>query len=134
MKDALVLWHRRTFDFGAMNVGSTLDIDVRERLELPAGVWGSLALRVYSTDFGGTSSTITVRLVNEAPSEREPDLDFAADADVVSLVVDDDTPTPGLLAVPVGLPFGPALRAVVRGTRATSRPITATLSASLVLR
>lgn len=134
MAKTMTLWPRRTFDFGAMAVGSRLDVQMCDRVPLPAGVWAALALRVYSTDFGGTTSTISVRLINEAPSDRDPELDFAADSDRLVAFVDDDTPTPGLLVLPVGLPFGPSLRAVVRGTRDSSRPITATLSACLVLR
>ena len=130
----LSLWPRRTFDFGALAVGLRLDVPMCDRIPIPAGVWGTLALRVYSADFGGTSSAISVRLTNVAPSERDPDVDFSADTDDVVAVVQNDTPTPTLLVVPVGLPLGPALRADVRGTRNSSRPITATLSACLVLR
>lgn len=130
----LSLWPRRTFDFGVMSVGATMDLEVCEQLEVPRGMWGTLALRVYATDFGGATSSIAVRLRNQAPSVREPAQDFSADADTAVAVVDRDTPSPGLLIVPTGLAFGPALRVVVQGNRTNSRPITATLAACLVLR
>lgn len=130
----LELWPRRTFDFGAMSIGATMDLEVCEQLEVPHGMWGVLALRVYAIDFGGATSTIAVRLRNQAPSEREPAQDFSADADTAVAVVDRDTPAPGLLIISAGLALGPALRVVVQGNRTNSRPITATLAACLVLR
>lgn len=130
----LPLWPRRTFDFSAVSVGSTMELEVRDRLMLAPGMWGALALRVHASEFNGTTSTILVRVRNQNPSPREPDMTFAADVDVVVARVDDDTLAPSLLVVPVALPLGPAVRVVVEGTRTSSRPVMATLSGCLVLR
>lgn len=128
-ESVLTILEQRRLDFTQLASGGSQTFTVLERIDISQFMWGTLELRVHQSDLSGGS--ISFDVLGDGVTEEDPGIVFATSSPMIASIALQTGPSFSSAGGPM---LGDHVMVRVRATKTSTSALSATVSATMVLR